>query len=188
MSSPLLANVDLSQLVLVDIQTKLLAVMQADAMHEVLNNAIRLAKASDLLNVPVIITEQYPNGLGSTEPTLLQSATPVKPIEKITFSCVATPAFTQQLIAEKSQIVLAGLEAHICILQTALDLLQAGKQVFVVEDAIISRNPQNKANAIARMRDAGCVIANTESILFEWLGAAQGDAFKAVSKLVKQAS
>jgi len=185
MSSPLLAHVDLSQLVLVDIQTKLLAVMQADAMHEVLNNCIRLAKASDLLTVPVIMTEQYPKGLGGTEPTLLQSASPVKPIEKITFSCVATPAFSQQLISEKPQIILAGLEAHICVLQTAMDLLHAGKQVFVVEDAIISRHPQNKANAIARLREAGCVIANTESILFEWLGAAQGDAFKAISKLIK---
>ncbi len=85
MSSPLLAHVDLSQLVLVDIQTKLLAVMQADAMHEVLNNCIRLAKASDLLTVPVIMTEQYPKGLGGTEPTLLQSASPVKPIEKSLF-------------------------------------------------------------------------------------------------------
>ncbi len=66
-----------------------------------------------------------------------------------------------------------------------MDLLHAGKQVFVVEDAIISRHPQNKANAIARLREAGCVIANTESILFEWLGAAQGDAFKAISKLIK---
>jgi nicotinamidase-related amidase len=185
MSSPLLAHADLSQLVLVDIQTKLLAVMQADEMRYVLNNSIRLAKASDLLNVPVIITEQYPSKLGNTEPSLLQSATPVKPIEKITFSCVATPAFFQQLISEKSQIILAGLEAHICVLQTAIDLMHAGKQVFVVEDAIISRNPQNKANAIARLREAGCMIANTESILFEWLGAAQGDAFKAISKLVK---
>jgi nicotinamidase-related amidase len=69
--------------------------------------------------------------------------------------------------------------------QTALDLIAAGKQVFVVDDAVISRNPANKANAIARMREAGCIITNTESVAFEWLGAAGGDAFKAVSKLIR---
>lgn len=179
---PLLAHVELSQLVLVDIQTKLLAVMPTDDM---LNNCIRLSTASRLLNVPVIITEQYPAGLGGTEPALLQSAGHVAPIEKITFSCMATLSFKQQLAADKPQIVLAGMEAHICILQTALDLLANGKQVFVVEDAIISRNVANKANAVARLRAAGCIIANTESILFEWLGMAQGDAFKAISKLIK---
>ena len=77
------------------------------------------------------------------------------------------------------------MEAHICIVQTALDLVAAGKQVFVVEDAVISRNPANKANALARMRDAGCVITNTESVVFEWLGAAEGEVFKAVSKLIR---
>jgi nicotinamidase-related amidase len=77
------------------------------------------------------------------------------------------------------------MEAHICILQTALDLVAAGKQVFVVEDAVISRNPANKANALARMRDAGCVITNTESVVFEWLGAAEGEVFKTVSKLIR---
>ena len=73
----------------------------------------------------------------------------------------------------------------ICVLQTALALIGAGKQVFIVEDAIISRNTANKANAIARMRDAGCIITNTESIVFEWLGIAEGDLFKAISKLIR---
>ena len=85
------------------------------------------------------------------------------------------------------------MEAHICILQTALGLLQVDgkqsnkptRQVFVVEDAIISRNPNNKANAISRMRDAGCIIINTESIVFEWLGVAQGDVFKQISQLIR---
>jgi nicotinamidase-related amidase len=80
---------------------------------------------------------------------------------------------------------LAGLEAHICILQTALGLVNSGKQVFIAEDAVISRNPANKANALARLREAGCIISNTESIVFEWLGKAEGDAFKAISKLVR---
>jgi nicotinamidase-related amidase len=77
------------------------------------------------------------------------------------------------------------MEAHICVLQSALDMLESDKQVFVVEDAIISRNATNKANAIARMRAAGCIVGNTESIVFEWLGKAEGDAFKAISKLIR---
>ena len=77
------------------------------------------------------------------------------------------------------------MEAHICVLQTAFGLLQANKQVFLVEDAVISRESTNKANAIARLRDAGCMITNTESVVFEWLGDANHEAFKAVSKLIR---
>lgn len=180
-----LAHVNSSQLILVDIQTKLTPAMHQASMQTTLTQCILLAKASALLSVPVVITEQYPKGLGSTEPALLQTAPAVQAIEKITFSCMATPTFSAQLYEHKPQIILAGLEAHICILQTALDLIHIGKTVFVVEDAIISRNPANKANAIARMREAGCVIANTESIVFEWLAVAKGDAFKEISQLIK---
>jgi len=98
---------------------------------------------------------------------------------------LAEPKFSRQLTRDHAQVALAGMEAHICVLQTALDLIAIGKQVFVVEDAIISRSPTNKANAIARMRSAGCIITNTESLVFEWLGVAQGDAFKAISKLIR---
>lgn len=185
MPSPLVAHANLSQLVLVDLQTKLINAMPADAMHLTLDNCIRLAKASALLHVPSIVTEQYPAGLGSTAPQLAENVAAFSPIEKITFSCMATQAFVQQLQADKSQLIIAGLEAHICVLQTALDLIAHGKQVFVVEDAIISRNPRNQVNAIARMRDAGCIIANTESILFECLGVAGGETFKAISQLIK---
>ncbi|PPC85097.1 MAG: hypothetical protein CTY37_08880 [Methylotenera sp.] len=77
------------------------------------------------------------------------------------------------------------MESHICVLQTALDLIKANKQVFVVEDATVSRNPINKANAVARMRDAGCIITNTESVVFEWLSNANHTAFKAISQLIR---
>jgi nicotinamidase-related amidase len=98
---------------------------------------------------------------------------------------VAEAKVKRQLSRDHSQMVLAGMEAHICILQTAMDLMSMGKQVYVAEDAIISRQPANKANAIARMREAGCIISNTESIVFEWLGRAEGDAFKTISKLIR---
>lgn len=180
-----IANAALSQLVIIDVQTKLAPAMQVEAMQIVLKNAGILVQAAQLLQVPIIITEQYPQGLGETMPALTQYLSQIKPIEKTVFSACKEPKFSQQCVREKSQIVLIGMEAHICVLQTALDLVQTGKQVFVVEDAVVSRNPANKANALARMRDAGCIITNTESLVFEWLGKAEGDAFKTIAKLIR---
>ncbi len=179
------ANVALSQLVVVDVQTKLAAVMAENDMQVVLKNCGILLQAANMLNVAAIITEQYPQGLGHTVPELSAVSPHTRAVEKVSFSCLAEPKFSRQLTRDHAQVALAGMEAHICVLQTALDLIAIGKQVFVVEDAIISRNPANKANAIARMRSAGCIITNTESLVFEWLGVAQGDAFKAISKLIR---
>jgi isochorismate hydrolase len=138
-----------------------------------------------MLAVPIILTEQYPKGLGHTDPVLMAHLSGVTPVEKTAFSCLAEAKVKRQLSRDRSQIVLAGMEAHICILQTALDLMAVGKQVCVAEDAIISRSPSNKANAVARMQAAGCIISNTESIVFEWLGRAEGDAFKKISQLIR---
>lgn len=181
----LIANIALSQLIVIDVQAKLASVMQEDAMQAVQKNIGILAQAAQLLQVPIIVTEQYPQGLGATLPEIAQSIAAFHPIAKTAFSACCMPTFKQQCVRDKPQLVITGMEAHICILQTALDLAQAGKQVFVAEDAIISRNPANKANAIARMRDAGCIITNTESVVFEWLGKAEGDAFKAIAKLIR---
>jgi nicotinamidase-related amidase len=174
----------LSQLILIDLQTRLLSAMPQEAMQTVIRNCGILAQAATMLEVPVIVSEQYPKGLGNTVPELLAFLPNIKPVEKLTFSCMAEPKFSRQLTRDHSQVVIAGMEAHICVLQTALDL-QNSKQVFVAEDAIISRNPANKANALARMREAGCIISNTESIVFEWLGKADSDAFKAISLLIR---
>lgn len=181
----LIIDQQLSQLVLVDMQIKLASVMPAEVLQSVVKNCCILAQAAQLLAVPVIITEQYPQGLGESLPEIKQHLASSKFVAKTAFSACGEPKFNQQLHRDKSQIILAGMEAHICVLQTALALLQAGKQVFVVEDAIISRNSANKANALVRMRDAGCVISNTESIVFEWLGDANHEAFKVVSKLIR---
>jgi len=174
----------LSQLILIDLQTRLLSAMPQEAMQTVIRNCGILAQAAAMLEVPVIVSEQYPKGLGNTAPELLAFLPNIKPVEKLTFSCMAEPKFSRQLTRDHSQVVIAGMEAHICVLQTALDL-QSSKQVFVAEDAIVSRNPANKANALARMREAGCIISNTESIVFEWLGKADSDAFKAISLLIR---
>ena len=185
MNAPLKADVTRSQLVIVDVQSRLATVMPAHAMQAVLKNCSILAQTARLLGVAMIVTEQYPKGLGHTVPELATLISNIHPVEKTAFSCMAESRFTRQLTRDHSQIILSGMEAHICIVQTALDLMQAGKQVFVVEDAVISRDPANKSNALARMRDAGGVITNTESVVFEWLGAAEGEVFKAVSKLIR---
>lgn len=189
-NTALKAQLNLSQLIMIDMQLRLATVMPTDAMQSVLKNCSILAQAATLLEVPVTLTEQYPKGLGHTLPelsALLPSALlpKVQTVEKITFSCLAEPKFERQLTRDHSQIMISGMEAHICVLQTALDLVASGKQVFVIEDAVISRNPANKANAISRMREAGCIISNTESLLFEWLGKAEGEIFKTVSKLIR---
>ncbi len=174
-----------SQLAFVDIQTRLVSVMQADDMALVNKNCQILAQAAKRLSVPMLCTEQYAKALGNIIPELAAHLSTIQPIEKVAFACTDVPTFCSQLTQDRPQLLLAGIEAHICILQTAFGLLQKGKQVFVIEDAIASRNPANKRNAIARMREAGCVITNTESVVFEWLGKAGGDDFKAISKLIR---
>jgi nicotinamidase-related amidase len=179
------AKLALSQLVIVDMQEKLVSAMPADAMQQGAKNCGILSQAAALLNVPTVLTEQYPQGLGATLPEIKQHFPDTKAIAKTAFSACGEPKFNQQLQRENSHIILVGMESHICVLQTALDLIQAGKTVFVVEDAILSRTPANKANALARLQQAGAVITNTESVLFEWLGNANHEAFKALSKLIR---
>lgn len=176
---------DHSQLAIIDVQVKLCAVMSAPDMQAVANNCSRLVQAANLLAVPVVVTEQYPQGLGETIADITQYLGHIKPIAKTAFSACAEPKFKAQLQRDKSQVILAGMETHICVLQTALDLIAQGKQVFVVEDAVISRNEANKSNAISRLAHAGCIVTNTESVLYEWLGNAKHESFKAISMLIK---
>lgn len=174
-----------SQLVVIDVQEKLAAAMPADAMQAVAKNCGILLQAAALLEIPVLHTEQYPQGLGHTLPELKPLLAAAAAIEKTVFSCCEEPRFCRQLTGDRPQVILAGMEAHICVLQTALQLQQMGRQVFVVEDAVLSRSAANKLNALKRLRHAGVVISNTESVVFEWLGRAEGEAFKQISRLVR---
>lgn len=186
-------NPSLSQLVIIDMQVKLATAMPVEAMQQVTKNCSMLAQAATLLNIPTVLTEQYPQGLGETLAEIKAYLPKTKAIAKMAFSACDEPKFNQQLQRENSHIILVGMEAHICVLQTALDLIEVttsgdnklAKTVFLVEDAIISRTPQNKANAIARLQQAGCIITNTESVVFEWLGTANHEAFKQISALIK---
>lgn len=181
----MLAKSSLSQLVIVDMQTKLSAAMPQTDMQSAASRCGILVQAANLLEIPITCTEQYPHGLGETLPEIAQYLTQRKPIVKTAFSACAEPKFNPQLHRDRSHIILAGMEAHICVLQTALDLIDQGKQVFLVEDAIISRDKSNKDNAIHRLRDSGCIVTSTESVLFEWIGNANHESFKAFSKLIR---
>ena len=170
-----------SVLVIIDIQERLAAAMVPDTLQAVIRNTRILLQAAACLDVPILATEQYPKGLGRTVAgvaDMLPAGT--ARVEKTCFSCATAPG-----AAGRSQTILAGMEAHVCVLQSALELRAAGREVFVVEDACCSRRQENHANAMQRMRSAGVVVTNTESVGFEWLRDARHEKFKAVSALLR---
>ena len=168
-------------LLLIDLQERLMPVI---ADHEVVvARAVRLAEAATLLDVPVRATEQNPAGLGPTVPPL--SGYPQAVLAKTTFSAVADPGFSGLLPAGTSAIVVAGCEAHVCVLQTVLDLLAAGRRVALATDAIGSRDPADKAAAVERARQHGAEIVTSEMVLFEWLRDARHPRFREVHKLLR---
>ncbi|MCA1788939.1 MAG: isochorismatase family protein, partial [Thioalkalivibrio sp.] len=141
-------------------------------------------EAARLLDVPVEATLQYPRGLGSITAPLAGLLGPDDGrTEKTAFSCCAAEALANRLTG--TDVILCGTETHVCVLQTTLELLAAGETVFVVADAVCSRDPRLKANGIERMRVAGAVITNHESVLFEWLRDATDPQFRADSRLIR---
>jgi nicotinamidase-related amidase len=182
----LLCSADDSQLVVVDLQIRLLAAMSEADRAAMVKNVEILLQAAQILEVPVVYTEQYPKGLGPTVPALLERMPAMaQSVAKTGFSCHAEEAFRKAVkLTGRQQIVLAGQEAHICVLQTALELADEGYQVFVVEEAVCSRAVAHKHNALARLRGAGIVVTNLESVLFEWLRDAAHPQFKTVSSLI----
>ena len=169
--------------VLVDIQEKFLPVI--NNIHEVITNANILAKASKILKIPLIVTEQYPQGLGKTSSKITLPSDHFL-IEKTHFSCFGSEEFKNQIETLKiNSIVLFGIEAHVCILKTALDELKNNIDVHVIQDAVSSRTYENKMIAIERMRQSGAFISSTEMILFQLLESAGTDEFKEISRLIK---
>ena len=171
-----------SVLCLVDLQQKLMPAIAGG--EEVVANAGKLLAAAEELHVPVLSTEQNPKGLGPTVPDLARpdGAHPV--VAKMTFdSCHA--AGVMDALPPGHHVVVAGAEAHVCVLQTALGLLDRSRRVFVVADAVGSRRPESKEAALRRLERAGAEIVTTEMVIFEWLGTAEDPAFKSVIALVK---
>lgn len=175
-----------SLFVVIDVQQRLASAMTAETKEQVTDQIAVLLQASQTLTVPTIVTEQYPKGLGPTEPELAQYIDgDVHVVEKTCFSCLHSKSFADLVDSSgRQQIVLTGMEAHICVLQTAIELQETGYQVFVVEDAVCSRKKANQDNAMQRLKQVGVIVTNTESVLFEWLRDAKHAEFKTLSKLI----
>ena len=146
-----------------------------------------LIRGLETLDVPTLLTQQYTSGLGQTVDFVTEAfATPPPPIEKIAFSCWDEPAFLERLAdLDCNRVVLGGIETHVCLLQTAIDLLEAGYTPVIAIDATSSRSPDEKRIALARLRAEGVILSTVESILFELCRTAGTDAFRAISRLVK---
>lgn len=169
-----------SLFLIIDLQARLLpAIYQGD---EVVQKTVKLQQAAKILNIPVLFTEQNPKGLG---PTTDRLAVPEGSLfTKMTFACCKTGSF-REMLQGKDQIVVAGSEAHVCVLQTVLGLLEWEKRVFVLSDAVGSRTPENKQAGINRMQQNGAEIVTTEMVLFEWLESAENPKFKSILQLIK---
>ena len=168
-------------LLLIDLQERLMPVIHD---HEaVVARCVRLAEAAQLLDVPIRATEQNPARLGATVAPL--AAYPQATLSKTTFSAAVDPGFSALLPAGAGQVVVAGCEAHVCVLQTVLGLLGSGRRVVVAADAVGSRDPADRAVALDRARQHGAEIVTSEMVLFEWLGDARHPKFREVQKLLK---
>lgn len=171
-------------LVVVDVQERLLpAIFEKE---RVVQNTVRLIQGAGVLQVPLFATEQYRKGLGPTMPEVAAAIPGFAPMEKVAFSACGAAGFIPALKAKKvSEAILCGIEAHVCVSQTCLDLLDRGFRVFVVADAVSSRTPENYRFGLDRMRAAGAVIVSTEMVLFELLEEAGTAKFKQILTLIK---
>jgi nicotinamidase-related amidase len=177
----MLLSAERSVLLLIDLQQRLLP-----AIHDggsVISRAARLAEAALLLDVPVLATEQYPEGLSRTVESL--AGYPQETLAKTAFSAAAAPGFPGLLPAGTREVVIAGVETHVCVLQTALDLLGPRHRVILVADAAGSRDPADHQAAVDRARQHGVEVVTSEMVLFEWLRDARHPRFREVHKLVK---
>jgi nicotinamidase-related amidase len=180
----MLMSVARSALLVVDIQQRLLPNMAAP--QAVVANTAVLIRAAQRLAVPVLASEQYPRGLGATVPKVAELLSPDQVLEKLHFSCMGDAGFAERFRQfARPQAVVAGIEAHVCVLQTVEDLLAQGAETFVVEDATSSRSERNHAAAMVRLREAGARVVTTEMVVFEWLAKAGTPEFKEISALIR---
>jgi len=172
-------------IVIVDLQEKLLPAI-ADR-ERVLRNSVLLLHLAETLGLPAVLTTQYSRGLGPTVPDVLAAAPGVAPLDKVSFGCFGDPAFLARLAAlgGRDQLVVAGIESHICVAQTVLGALERGYGVHVASDAVGSRTEDNRAVGLRRMERAGALVSSTEMAIYELLGRSDGAAFKKMLPLLK---
>lgn len=176
---------DRALLLVIDVQEKLASAMQAEARARAERNIAVLIKAARRLGLPIVATEQYPKGLGHTVPAL-RELMPDAPMEKMQFSCGANQDIARHILGtSRRQILVAGMEAHVCVFQTVRDLARGGFEVFVPEDAVLSRTEANRAVGLRLCEKAGAVLTSTETALFDLLGAAGTPEFKELAPLIK---
>ena len=158
-------------------------------MHEreiLLKNLLKLIKGAQVLGIPIIVTEQNPGKLGPTETEIAQLLPDFQPIPKLSFSCCGDQCFLQEMEAlKRKQVLITGIETHVCVYQTVMDLLNSGYEVQVVADAISSRTVENREIGLKRMVEEGARLTSVETVLFELLRVAEGERFKEISRIVK---
>jgi nicotinamidase-related amidase len=169
-----------SALLIIDFQSRLMPAIEEGQL--VTSNARRLIDAAELLQVPIVFTEQNASGLGSTVPELRSDT--ARLAHKMTFDACRMPDFLDAL-PDRLNLIVSGCETHVCVLQTVLGLLQAGRHVYVVRDAMGSRRAESKETAIRRMEQNGAEVVTTEMVVFEWLGTAEDPRLRKVIGLIK---
>jgi nicotinamidase-related amidase len=176
---------DNAVLLVIDVQEKLCKAMDEKVLEKLAGNISVLQEAAQEMGIPVLATEQYVKGLGETLPALKEKLT-APAMEKMTFSCCGDDSFLEKLKEQKrKQVVVTGMETHVCVLQTVLELLEAGFSVHLVRDAVMSRKKENWQVGLNTAAAAGAVITSTEAALFQLLRVAGTEEFKKLSKLVR---
>ncbi|MDD6647810.1 MAG: hydrolase [Firmicutes bacterium] len=170
--------------VVIDFQEKLMPAMSDKEILE--DKTVRLVKGMKTLGIPAVVTQQYTKGIGHTIPSIAEALGEFEPVDKTTFSCMKNEEFITRFRAlDRKNIVVCGIEAHICVQQTVLQLLEEGYNVYVPADCISSRSPEDKMWSISRMGEAGAVITSYEAVLYEILGGSKEEGFKQISAIVK---
>jgi nicotinamidase-related amidase len=173
-------------LVVTDVQDRLFGAMDAERRDEMVRNLKILLLAARRLGTPVVVTEQYPKGLGRTLPELRVLLGEIPALEKTAFSACGAAGFAERLRElDAGPVILTGVEAHVCVLLTALDLLGRGLHVSIVADAVCSRRAATMDLGLAQARQAGAVVTSTETVVFQLLGSSDTDAFRELSKLLR---
>ena len=177
---------DKAVLVVIDVQEKLCLAMDHKVLGKLTRNIGILLESASELNVPVLVTEQYVKGLGATLPELKEKAGAASFYEKMSFSSCGSAEFVEALKASgRTQIIVTGMETHVCVLQTVIELRDAGFEVHVVKDAVMSRDKRNWQTAVEAMTLTGAVPTCTESVMFQLLKVAGTEEFKKLCKLVR---
>jgi len=173
-------------LVIIDVQEKLSRAMEEEILEKVVNNCLHLIQLAKLYRIPIILTEQYPKGLGPTLEEIRAELPVYEPVEKLSFSVMGEEAFVQRLEGvNKKKVILTGMETHVCVWQSCLDLLHRGYHVFIPRDAVCSRKKEDYKAGLSLMAAAGGVVTSTEALLFQMLERADTEEFKVIQKRLK---